>query len=112
MMMMMMILKAFGVFSYIRERLFFRASDEISSEKSLEKSVFFFVFVSRESFFVRLSFQKKQSQNCRKFSETPQSNQSFYPRISCAASSRCYSTDASKNHKKQFFFFCSLRRLL
>ena len=41
MMMMMMILKAFGVFSYIRERLFFRASDEISSEKSLEKSVFF-----------------------------------------------------------------------
>jgi len=55
-----------------------------------------------------LSFQKKQSR-CRKFSETPQSNQSFYPRISHAASSRCcYSTDASKNHKKQFF--CRFRR--
>ena len=50
MMMMMMILKAFGVFSYIRERLFFRASDEISSEKSLEKSVFFCFRLSRKLF--------------------------------------------------------------
>ena len=49
-MMMMMILKAFGVFSYIRERLFFRASDEISSEKSLEKSVFFCFRLSRKLF--------------------------------------------------------------
>jgi hypothetical protein len=59
-MMMMMILKAFGVFSYIRERLFFRASDEISSFRNHSRSLFFFVFVSRESFFVMsLSFHQK-----------------------------------------------------
>jgi len=67
MMMMMMILKAFGVFSYIRERLFFRASDEISSEKSLEKSVFFLFSSLAKAFLSVCRFRRSSHKTAENF---------------------------------------------